>query len=41
MFARIKKSGKYHYLLIVANNKFKGQVKQRVIANVGRLDQLQ
>ena len=41
MFARIKKSGKYHYLQIVENNKVKGQVKQRVIATVGRLDQLQ
>ena len=41
MFARVKKSGKYHYLQIVENNKAKGQVKQRVIATVGRLDQLQ
>ena len=41
MFARIKKSGKYHYLQIVENNKVKSQVKQRVIATVGRLDQLQ
>jgi hypothetical protein len=41
MFARVKKSGKYHYLQIVENNKIKGKVKQRVIATVGRLDQLQ
>jgi transposase len=41
MFARVKKSGKYHYLQIVENNKVKGKVKQRVIATVGRLDQLQ
>jgi transposase len=41
MFARVKKSGKYHYLQIVENNKVKGQVKQRVIATIGRLDQLQ
>jgi len=41
MFARIKKSGKYHYLQLVENNKVKGQVKQRVIATIGRLDQLQ
>jgi len=41
MFARVKKSGQYHYLQIVENNKVKGQVKQRVIATVGRLDQLQ
>ena len=41
MFARVKKSGQYHYLQIVENNKVKGKVKQRVIATVGRLDQLQ
>ena len=41
MFARVKKSGQYHYLQIVENNKVKGQVKQRVIATVGRLDYLQ
>jgi transposase len=40
MFARVKKSGKYHYLQIVENNKIKGKVKQRVIATIGRLDQL-
>ncbi len=41
MFARVKKSGKYQYLQIVENNKIKGKVKQRVIATIGRLDQLQ
>jgi len=41
MFARIKKSGKYQYLQIVENRKVSGKVKQRVIATVGRLDQLQ
>jgi hypothetical protein len=41
MFARVKRSGKYQYLQIVENNKVKGKVKQRVIATVGRLDQLQ
>jgi len=41
LFARIKKSGKYQYLQIVENNKEKGKVKQRVIATVGRMDQLQ
>jgi transposase len=41
MFARIKKSGKYQYLQIVENRKEKGKVKQRVIATVGRMDQLQ
>jgi len=41
MFARVKKSGKYQYLQIVENNKEKGKVKQRVIATVGRMDQMQ
>lgn len=41
MFARVKKSGQYQYLQIVENRKVKGKVKQRVIATVGRLDQLQ
>jgi len=40
MFARVKKSGQYQYLQIVENRKVKGKVKQRVIATVGRLDQL-
>lgn len=41
MFARTKKSGKYQYLQVVENKKEKGKVKQRVLATVGRLDQLQ
>ena len=41
MFARVKKSGKYQYLQIVENRKEKGKVKQRVIATIGRLDQMQ
>lgn len=41
MFARIKKSGQYQYLQIVENSKIDGKVRQRVIATVGRLDQLQ
>jgi len=41
MFARIKKSGQYEYLQIVENRKIKGKVIQRVIATVGRMDQLQ
>ena len=41
MFARVKKSGNYQYLQIVENNKEKGKVKQRVIATLGRMDQLQ
>jgi transposase len=40
MFARVKKSGKYQYLQIVENRKETGKVKQRVIATVGRMDQL-
>jgi hypothetical protein len=40
MFARVKKSGKYQYLQIVENRKENGKVKQRVIATVGRMDQL-
>jgi len=41
MFARLKKSGKHHYLQIVENRKVKGKVIQRVIATIGRMDQLQ
>lgn len=41
MFARIKKSGKYQYLQIVENSKEDGKVKQRVIATIGRMDELQ
>ncbi len=41
MFARVKKSGKYRYLQIVENRKEKGKVKQRVVATVGRLEELQ
>ena len=40
MFARIKKSGKHQYLQIVENRKIKGKVVQRVIATIGRMDQL-
>jgi len=40
MFARIKKSGKYQYLQIVENRKERGKVRQRVIATLGRMDQL-
>ena len=41
MFARVKKSGRNQYLQLVENRKEKGKVKQRVIATVGRMDQLQ
>jgi len=40
MFARIKKSGKYQYLQIVENHKENGHVRQRVLATIGRIDQL-
>ncbi len=40
MFARVKKSGRYEYLQIVHNERVGGRVKQRVIATLGRLDQL-
>jgi len=40
MFARVKKSGKHQYLQIVENRKIKGKVVQRVIATIGRMDQL-
>ena len=40
MFARIKKSGNYRYLQIVENKKEHGKVRQRVIATIGRMDQL-
>jgi transposase len=41
MFARLKTSGKYQYLQIVENRKIQGKVVQRVIATIGRMDQLQ
>jgi hypothetical protein len=41
MFFRQKRSGDYVYLQIVENRWEKGRSKQRVIATVGRLDQLQ
>lgn len=41
MFARVKKSGRYQYLQIVENRKESGKTRQRVIATVGRLDQMQ
>jgi transposase len=41
MFARVKKSGNHQYLQIVENRKVKGKVVQRVIATIGRMDELQ
>ena len=40
MFARTKKSGKYEYLQIVENHREGEKVNQRVIATLGRLDQM-
>jgi transposase len=40
MFARIKKSGRYQYLQIVENHREGYKVVQRVIATLGRMDQL-
>jgi hypothetical protein len=41
MFVRVKKSGKYQYLQIVHNQRSGGQVRQRVLGTLGRLDLLQ
>ena|GEM_PF-1040153 len=41
MFVRAKKSGRYEYLQVVQNERVDGRVCQRVIATVGRVDQLQ
>ena len=40
MFARVKKSGKYQYLQIVENRRQGKKTIQRVIATIGRMDQL-
>ena len=41
MFVRTKKSGAYTYLQLVHNERVDGQVRQAVIATLGRLDVLQ
>jgi len=41
MFVRAKKSGRYEYLQVVQNERVDGHVRQRVIATLGRVDQLQ
>ena len=41
MFARVKKTGRYEYLQIVENRRENKKSVQRVIATVGRMDQLQ
>ena len=40
MFARLKKSGRYHYLQIVENRREGAKTKQRVIATLGRMDHM-
>ena len=40
MFVRTKKSGRYEYLQVVHNERVDGQVRQRVIATLGRMDRL-
>ena len=41
MFARIKKAGPNQYLQIVENRREGPKTIQRVIATIGRMDQLQ
>ena len=40
MFVRAKKSGLYEYLQVVHNERVNGAVRQRVVATLGRLDEL-
>lgn len=40
MFVRKKKSGRYEYLQLVHNERIAGKVRQRVIATLGRVDEL-
>jgi transposase len=40
MFTRVKKSGPHQYLQLVENRRENGKVAQRVIATLGRMDQL-
>ena len=40
MFVRAKKSGKYEYLQVVENQRIDGEVRQQVMATLGRLDVL-
>ena len=41
MFARVKKSGLYKYLQIVQNRREGAKTIQRVVATIGRMDQIQ
>jgi hypothetical protein len=40
MFFRVKQSGPRQYLQIVENSRANGQVRQRVLTTLGRLDEL-
>ena len=40
MFLRTQSNGTRTYLLIVANQRVDGKVKQRVLCRLGRLDEL-
>jgi len=40
MFPRVKRTGSYEYLQIVHNQRVDGHVRQRVVATLGRLDEL-
>src|SRR5664280_466307 len=41
MYFRVKRTGSYAYLQIVESFREQGQVRQRVLSTVGRLDALQ
>ena len=41
MFARVKKTGQYQYLQIVQNRREGKKTIQRVVATLGRLEELQ
>ena len=41
MFARIKKSGRNEYLQLVENHREGKKISQRVVATIGRMDELQ
>jgi hypothetical protein len=40
MFARIKKSGRNEYLQLVENRREGKKISQRVVATIGRMDEL-
>lgn len=41
MFARVKKTGPYEYLQIVENRREGKKTIQRIVATLGRVDQMQ